>query len=311
MIWVLLVVCGCAVSVIVLGVTEAIKRKKANLDIFNKKSNKSNEKIKKIKDEKNGSKLKSNNQKGNTDYNQYSMTIKEKVYYSTLAAIGIFLIGFVFYRSYILSIILMPIGLLYPRIKKRDLINKQKMELNLQFKEGLYALSSSLSAGRSIEEAFRESIKDLSILYPNQDTYIIVEFQYIVRKLDMNETIENALLDFANRSHLDDITSFVDVFIIAKRTGGNMVAIIHNTSNVIGDKLRIKQEIQTLVAQKKLEQKVLSIIPILMIIFISWSAPDYMEIVFKTNLGRLLMTVAVLLLSISYLISKKIIDIEV
>ncbi|MTI47476.1 MAG: pilus assembly protein TadB [Firmicutes bacterium] len=239
------------------------------------------------------------------------MTIKEKVYYSTLAAIGIFLIGFVFYRSYILSIILMPIGLLYPRIKKRDLINKQKMELNLQFKEGLYALSSSLSAGRSIEEAFRESIKDLSILYPNQDTYIIVEFQYIVRKLDMNETIENALLDFANRSHLDDITSFVDVFIIAKRTGGNMVAIIHNTSNVIGDKLRIKQEIQTLVAQKKLEQKVLSIIPILMIIFISWSAPDYMEIVFKTNLGRLLMTVAVLLLSISYLISKKIIDIEV
>lgn len=245
------------------------------------------------------------------DYNQYCMSTKEKLFYTIVSAVVIFFLGYVFYRSYIFSAVLTPLGLLYPRFKKKNLIEKRKIELNLQFKEGLYALSSSLSAGKSIEMAFRESIKDLSILYPDPNTYIIKEFQYIVRRLDMNDTVEKALLDFAQRSHLDDVFSFTDVFITAKRTGGNMIATINNTSNVIGDKVRIKQEINTLMAQKKLEQKILTFIPILMILFLSWSAPDYMEIVFQTFLGRTLMTISVVMLTISYFISKKIMNIEV
>jgi len=42
----------------------------------------------------------------------------------------------------------------------------------------------------------------LCILYPDPDTYIIREVEYIVRRLEMNETIEDALEDLAKRSHL-------------------------------------------------------------------------------------------------------------
>jgi len=45
----------------------------------------------------------------------------------------------------------------------------------------------------------------LCILYPDPDTYIIREVEYIVRRLEMNETIEDALEDLAKRSHLEDI----------------------------------------------------------------------------------------------------------
>lgn len=251
------------------------------------------------------------NRKELINYDEYKLSIKERIFFIIFAAIVIYVIGFIFYRSHILSSVLTSLALLYPRMRAKELMKKRKNEFNLQFKEGLYALSSSLSAGKSIEIAFQDALKDLAILYPDPNTYIIKEFEYIIRRIDMNETVEQALSDLSRRSHLEDVSSFVDVFITTKRTGGNIVNVIKNTSEVISDKVRIKQEIDTMVSQKKLEQKVLSFIPIFMILFLSWSAPDYMDMVFSTGLGRLLMTITVLILIVSYFISRKIMDIEV
>ncbi len=271
-----------------------------------RKNNSVNNKFKKYE-------LKSSQEKnkGPIDYDIYEMSTKEKIFYTVIAASIIFAIGYIFYRSYIFSFILTPLALFYPRFRTKELINKRKNELCMQFREGLYALSSSLSAGKSIEMSFRDALNDLSILYIDPETYIIKEFEYIIRKIDMNETIEQALQDFSQRSHLEDVNSFVDVFITIKRTGGNMVKIIKNTSDSIGEKIRIKQEIETMVAQKRLEQKILNFVPIALILFLSWSAPDYMSVVFNTNYGRFLMTISVLLLACSYFISRKIMDIEV
>ncbi len=245
------------------------------------------------------------------NYSIYKLSLKEKIFYIIAGATVIYIIGFVFYRSHIISSVLMPLAFFYPKIRAKELMKKRKNEFNLQFKDGLYSLSSSLSAGKSIELAFKDALIDLSIIYPDPDTYIIKEFEYIIRKLDMNETIEQALSDLSRRSHLEDISSFVDVFITTKRTGGNIVKVIKNTSEIISDKIRIKQEIDTMITQKKLEQKVLNFIPVFMILFLSWTAPDYMDMVFNTILGRIIMTITVMLLTVSYFISKKIMDIEV
>lgn len=245
------------------------------------------------------------------DYNVYIMTKKEKMIYILIASIVIFLISFIFYRSYIVSAALIPLSFFYPKIKTKEIIKKRKNDLNLQFKEALYALSSSLSAGKSIEMAFKDSLNDLSILYPDPNTYITHEFQYIIRKIDMNETIEEALSDFARRAHLEDINNFVDVFITCKGMGGNIVEILKNTSNVIADKIYIKNDINIMLAQKKLEQKLLNIIPIVLILLLSLNAKDYMELVFETALGKVMMTISIVLLTGAYFISKKIMDIEV
>lgn len=187
----------------------------------------------------------------------------------------------------------------------------RKNELNIQFKDMLYSLSSSLSAGKSIELAFKDVLKDLSIMYPDPDASIIKEAGYIARKIDMNETVESALCDFARRAHSEDIDSFVDVFRTCKRMGGNMVEIIRNTSNIINDKIEIKQEINTILAERRFEQKVLNVLPILLILLLSLSAGDYMYPVFNTGTGRAVMSVAIILLIGAYFISKKITDIDV
>jgi Flp pilus assembly protein TadB len=245
------------------------------------------------------------------DYNEYSMSIKEWFIYSVIAGLLILAVAYVFYHSLIFSAFLSLTGVLYPGFKKKSIIKKNKTELNIQFKDMLYSLSSSISAGRSIELAFKEVLKDLSIQYPDPETSIIKEVDRIIQKVNMNETVEDALLDFASRAHLEDIDNFVDVFLISKRTGGNIVEIIKNSSNIINDKIEIKMEIETMLAERKFEQKVLNIVPIVMIVILSETSRDYMMPIFTTLAGRASMTLCVILLIVSFLISSKIMDISI
>lgn len=245
------------------------------------------------------------------DYDVYVMSLKERIMYILLAAVVIYIVSFIFYQSFIISFAVSFLGLLYPKIRTKEIIGKRKNELNLQFKDMLYSLSSSLSAGKSVESSFKEVLKDLSIIYPDNNAFIIKEVEYIVRKIEMNETIEAALEDFANRSHLEDIENFVDVFKTSKRAGGNIVEIIKNTSNIITDKIEVKEEIDTLLSSRKFEQKVLALMPIFLILFLSASSKDYMYPIFNTLAGRLVMTVALILIVIAYFISKKIMNIEI
>lgn len=254
---------------------------------------------------------KENENKGIIDYDIYIMTKKERMIYILIASVFIFVVTFIFYRSYIISVAFIPLSLLYPRIKTKEIIKKRKNDLNLQFKEALYALSSSLSSGKSLEMAFKDSLKDLFILYPDPNTLIIREFQYIIRRIDMNETVEEVLSDFADRAHLEDVSNFVDVLITSKRMGGNIVEILKNTSNVIADKIHIKNDIDIMLSEKKLEQRLLNIIPIGLVVLLSLNAKDYMKLVFETVLGRIMITISIILLGIAYFISRKIMDIEV
>jgi len=127
----------------------------------------------------------------------------------------------------------------------------------------------------------------------------------------MNETIEDALEDLAKRSHLEDIQNFTDVFKTCKRTGGNLVNVIRNSTNIINDKIEIKEEINTLLAAKKFEQKVLSVMPFIMILILSLTTEDYMAPVFDTIVGRIVMTFAIIIIAIGYFVSKKIMDIKI
>jgi len=258
------------------------------------------------------------NEKGNpereaslTDYDIYIMSVKQRVIYVFIAAAVIYFIAYVFYRNHIISALLSSLAFFYPKVKVKEIIKKRKSELNIQFKDMLYSLSSSLSAGKSVETAFKDTLKDLEILYPNPHTDILKEVGYIVKRIELNETIESALSDFAARARIEDIGNFADVFYTCKRAGGNMVQVIYNATSIINDKIEIRQEIDTLLAERRFEQKVLNILPVIMVVLLSATAEDYIKPVFDSIPGRIVMSISILLLSAAFLLSRRIMNIKV
>ena len=248
---------------------------------------------------------------GLIDYDIYVLNKQEKILYTALAAGALFGVGYLFYHSIILSALLALLSVKFPKIMRGSIIKKRKRELNLQFKEMLYSLSSSLTAGRSVESGLKESLKDLRIMYPDENTYILQELAYIVRGIEMNETVEDMLDQFAERSHLEDVMNFADVFRTCNRMGGDIVQVIKSTSNTISDKIEVKMEIDTLMSGKKYEFLILMVVPVALILLLSLTAYDYMAPVFETTIGHIAMTVAVGIFGISYLIGQKFMDIDV
>jgi tight adherence protein B len=210
-----------------------------------------------------------------------------------------------------LSAIASVLSLLYPKIRKKSIIDKRKKQLNLQFRDMLYSLVSSVSAGKPVERAFYSIKKDLAVQYPDPGEMINIEMTNIIKRLDMNESIEVILEDLAERSHSEDIKNFSDVFQTSKRAGGNLTEVIRNTYNIINDKLDICQEIEVILAEKKLERRVLSILPAGLVLILSSTAGDYMRPVFESMIGRIVMTISLLIMLAANYVSARIINIKV
>ncbi|SHK19674.1 tight adherence protein B [Clostridium cavendishii DSM 21758] len=245
------------------------------------------------------------------NYSFYDMKFQEYIMWSLLAMAVCFGVGYIFYYSIPWAIAISLIGFIYPKFKKKNIIRQRKSKLLVQFKEALYAISSSLTAGKAVPMAFKDSYNDLKIIYEeDKECFILEELQYIIRRIDRNETIEESLEDLAVRSGLEDVETFADIFTSCTRTGGNLKEVIRNSSQIIGDKIEIKQEIETLIAGKKFEAKVLSIIPIALVLFLRVSAPDFMAPLSSIS-GRIACTAALIVILIANFIAKKIMNIEV
>lgn len=244
------------------------------------------------------------------DYNVYTFS-KVALLKNYLMGIGYFFVmGMIFYQSISLSLMASIGVILYIRERRSRHVKARKKDLLLQFREGMYALGSSLSAGRAVEQAFVQSLSDLCIIY-NEDADIVIEWQLIVHKIRMNETVEVALTDFSNRAHMEDIYNFVSVFVMAKKSGGDLVRIIKETTRMINEKIEIQKEIDVLITQKKFEQQILSYIIPGMILFFTFTSPGFLAPLYNNLTGRAIMTLALFLYVVSGQIGKKIVEIEV
>lgn len=140
---------------------------------------------------------------------------------------------------------------------------------------------------------------------------IVTEFEGIVHGLSLNNPIETTLSDFAYRSGLDDISNFAEIFNVAKKKGGNLVNIITHTSGIIRDKVQLNEDIKTLNAAKEYEQRVMNIIPFVIIIYMNLSSPDFFSALYTTSIGRVTMTVCLAIYCFSVYLAFHIMDIEV
>ncbi len=244
------------------------------------------------------------------DYSQYTYTMREWTsYFLQGAAIGA-VVGYLFYSSLLGMALFMVYGFFYVHNKKEQLRKERLWQLNLEFRDGLSSVSAALNAGYSVENSFTEAVKDLRLMYTSE-SLIVREFESIVRQIHMNMPVEEILKNFAERSDIDDIKNFAEVFITAKRTGGDLIKIIKTTGNTIGDKIEVKREILTMITAKKFESGIMNLIPFCIIIYLKLFSPGFLDPLYHNLFGIIFMSI---MLIIYYAVSKmsvKIISIEV
>lgn len=218
--------------------------------------------------------------------------------------------SWLFYHSLIPAVLLSPLLVLWYRRCGECAADQRRHNLTLQFKNGVQALAGALSAGYSVENAFHEARRELTVVY-GEDGMIVQEFLAIERQLRMSKTVEEALEDFADRSGVDDIRQLAVIFGVTKKNGGRMIQILESTASTLRTKQQVREEIQTLMTAKKMESRVMDLMPAGILLYMNLTSPVFLTPLYGTLAGRVTMTLCLVLYTGAIILAERIMDVNV
>lgn len=243
------------------------------------------------------------------DYRIYEFDKKEKAVTFFEGLLLNALVAFLFYDSVFAMLPGMILIFFYRKEKKRRLARKQMQEMRKELKEFLNSLIAALQTGRSLENAFLEATRDLA-RYMGKNTPFVTELKQICVKVSLGEPLERLVAEFSQRSHLEELEYFSEVFSIGRRSGGNLVGIMKNTIHLLQERMEAEEEIATTITEKRLEFQIMTVVPLAIILYLRVGASNLIGQLYGNLLGILVMTGCLVLYGGCYLYGKRLLEIN-
>ena len=217
------------------------------------------------------------------------------------------LFSYFFYRSFWVFPLMAVVGVGYIYLAILERRRKRLRQEREQFKECILSVSASLRAGYAVSNAFMESRQDMVMLY-GENSYVVKELRLLDQGLKNREPLEVLLEEWGIRAEIEEVREFADVLTIGKRGGGSIPEIIDATSEMISRRLVLEEELETLLANKRLEQQVMNIMPFGVVFYLEWSNPGYFDMLYEGYVGRIIMTGCLVAYMFSYWLSQRILQ---
>lgn len=261
------------------------------------------------------------------NYKVYKMSTNEKLLYFILAFVIGAAVAYLFYGgigkdsygnptilTYICDIVIMAVvglaaGRLFMPIRRDQIIANRKKKLRTQFIDLLDSLATSISSGKNVPNAFIAAREDLLVQY-QPDAYIVQEVDNIISGIQNNIDVGSMLINFGERSGIQDIRTFGRVFETSYSKGANLKDVVRNSHLILSNKCEIEAEIETKVASNKNEQNIMIIMPVILVGMLKLSGGDFAKN-FTTPTGILCTTIAIAAFVLAYFLGRKILKIEV
>jgi len=245
------------------------------------------------------------------DYRDYIPDKKERFKYYFISAVGLAFTGWLFFNNPVVAACLALLSIPFEKKWRESRAASRRKELAVQFKDMLFSLSASFQSGRHMAEAIREARNNLLEIYP-PGAPINIELDLMSKRMSSGgESEREVLFDFAMRSGNEDARNFADVYYTCLITGGDLSGVVNRAAGILIEKMTIRREIDTLMAQKQYEAKLLTVVPFIILLYLRFSSPEYLLPLYTTAAGLCVMCAALGALAVAFIWSGKIMDIEV
>jgi tight adherence protein B len=173
-----------------------------------------------------------------------------------------------------------------------------------QLPDTLQVLASSLRAGHSFVGA-------LAVVVSEAPDPTRSEFQRVVADEQLGVSIEDSLRSVADRMASRELEQVALVAELQREAGGNMAEVLDTVVETIRERFDLRRLVQTLTAQGRMARWIVSLLPVALALVLSFLNPGYMNPLFTTTTGHVLLVIAAGMVISGSLIIKKIIDIKV
>ena len=210
-------------------------------------------------------------------------------------------------RQIVSALIGAGLGALIPRWYVGRQKSKRLIRFNDQLPDMLNLMVNGLRAGFSIMQAMETVSKEMPVP-------ICDEFRRVVQEMQLGIPMERSLENLLRRIPSEDVDFVITAINVQREVGGNLAEILDVISYTIRERIRIKGEIRVLTSQVMYSGKLLSLMPIALMIVLWFINRDYMmEFFTPENLicGVGALITAAFLIGIGYFVMTRIANIEV
>ncbi|HPX71062.1 MAG TPA: hypothetical protein PLO47_04960 [Bacillota bacterium] len=245
-----------------------------------------------------------------SDYKIYRMSKKEKLSYYASACALLGFLGFLFYRSLVMSALVALAALPLEKIMSERLRLRRLEKLSEGFRDALYSISGSVAAGRQLPQAIGEAAKAAELSY-GADSDIAFELKSVYDAYEQTHgNVEEMLGDLAKRSGLAEIEQFAQSCAVCRRCGGDMEAVSLKGAALLLDRMEFERELKGIMIQKRSDIALLTSMPIIILLLLNLTSFGYLAPLYSGLGGRLIMSLCLAAMLGALLWSLKITDIK-
>jgi len=224
-----------------------------------------------------------------------------------------FMVGFVFpaLQHVVALAVVFLIGTYAPRFYVKFRQRKRLKAFATQLPETITLLANSLRAGSSF-------LQGMELVTREARPPISVEFERVVREMQLGMALQPALNNLARRLDSEDLELMVTAIQIQTQVGGNLATVLDAIANTIRERIRIQGEIQTLTAMQRYSGYVITGLPIALGILLFVISPSYMAGMLVSPpemlglpMGVIFFIIGFISMAIGYVFIRRIVDIKV
>lgn len=186
----------------------------------------------------------------------------------------------------------------------RWLDQRRRDRFNEQLPEALATMSNALRAGFSISQAFDSVVAQ-------GEKPMSEEFAILQQQLRIGMGFEDALESMSGRVGSDDLTLVTTAILISRKTGGNVTEIFDKISETIRARMKIERKVKTLTAQGRMQGIIVSAMPVFLGIVMLVLKPKMMIPFLCSIPGLISIVVMIALITVGWLLIRKIVKIDV
>jgi tight adherence protein B len=207
-------------------------------------------------------------------------------------------------RNLLLAALTVLLGTVGPFLWLAVLASRRQAKFDEQLPSTLQLLSGALQAGHSLQQAVDTVVQEAG-------DPIAAEFQRVLTEARLGRPLEEAFEAMAKRTRSVDFEWTVMAIRLQRQVGGNLAEVLSTVSQTIRDRYSLKRQIRALSAEGRLSSLILSILPVLLFAALLVFNPLFLQPLFSTKLGIMMMAGSVVLMGIGVFWMKKITEIKV
>ena len=247
---------------------------------------------------------------------QWWQAFEKDVELSGLAASAVTIAGWTLIASVLTSLVTaialqnllgLLAGLAVPFITRflvSNRVSKKRTAFGEQLPDNLEVMAGALRAGHSL-------IGAMNVMVEGADEPSKSEFRRVLQDEQLGVPVDQALMVTSDRMVNLDIEQVAIVTRLQREAGGNTAEVLDRVVENIRGRMEIRRLIRVLTAQGRLARWVLTALPLVLVAFLLFINPDWLDPLKDTNIGRGFLVLWAVMLIAGSITIKKIVEIEV